>query len=259
MSPISSTDELDTLPPAMSLRALLIMLTAVAAGAFAAAVILPAWLPNLSQSLLGSEPKAYWYLSRASALVAFFLIWFSMASGLIITNKMARVWPGGPTAFDLHQYTSLLGLAFGLFHALILLGDNYINFTLAQVLVPFTSSGYKPVWVGLGQIGFYSLAIVGLSFYVRKRIGHRTWRLIHFFSFITFALALTHGIFSGTDSQEAWAAGFYWTSAASLLFLTVYRILISAFQPRKPHKQAARVTVEATTPHVTSGARPTAQ
>ena len=177
MSTQSSSPDLDQLPPAMPLHTLIIMLLAVALGAFAAAIVLPNWLPGLSQSLLGANPKRTG-ICRAPAR------WWRMAccgcrwrSGLIITNKLARVWPGGPIAFDLHQFASLMGLAFALFHALILMGDKYINYDLAQVLVPFNSIGYKPVWVGLGQIGFYLLAIVGLSFYVRKRLGNRTWRL----------------------------------------------------------------------------------
>jgi len=235
---MSTKEEIDALPPAMSLSMLIVMLLAVVVGAFAAAVVLPNWLPGLSQSLLGNEPKAYWYLSRASALVAYALVWLSLATGLIITNKLARLWPGGPIAFDLHQYTSLLGLAFGLFHALILIGDKYINYTLAQILVPFNSVGYKPVWVGLGQVGFYLLAIVSLSFYVRKRIGHRTWRLIHFISFLSLVLALAHGILSGTDTALDWVRGFYFASGASLLFLTIYRIVISVASP----KRTARIT-----------------
>jgi predicted ferric reductase len=232
-----SSPDLDNLPPAMPLHTLILMLLAVVLGAFAAAIVLPNWLPGLSQSLLGSEPKAYWYLSRASAMVAYGLLWLSMATGLIITNKLARLWPGGPIAFDLHQFTSLMGLAFALFHALILMGDKYINYDLAQVLVPFNSTGYKPVWVGLGQIGFYLLAIVGLSFYVRKRLGNRSWRLIHYFSFFMFALALLHGIFAGTDSTVVAIQIFYWITGASLLFLLVYRILVTKFAAKK----AARV------------------
>jgi predicted ferric reductase len=239
MSSQSSSPDLDNLPPAMPLHTLIIMLLAVALGAFAAAIVLPNWLPGLSQSLLGSEPKAYWYLSRASAMVAYGLLWMSMAFGLIITNKMARIWPGGPIAFDLHQFASLIGLAFAFFHALILMGDKYINYDLAQVLVPFNSSGYKPVWVGLGQIGFYLLAIVGLSFYVRKRLGNRSWRLIHYLSFLTFALALLHGIFAGTDSAVMAIQLFYWITGAALLFLLVYRILVTKFAAKKAARAVA--------------------
>jgi predicted ferric reductase len=239
MSPQSSAPDLDNLPPAMPLHTLIIMLLAVALGALAAAIVLPNWLPGLSQSLLGDEPKAYWYLSRASATVAYGLLWLSMASGLIITNKLARLWPGGPIAFDLHQFASLMGLAFALFHALILMGDKYINYNLAQVLVPFNSTGYKPVWVGLGQIGFYLLALVGLSFYVRKRLGNRTWRLIHYLSFLMFALALLHGIFAGTDTTVLAIRAFYWVTGVSLLFLFVYRVLVTKFAAKKPARTAS--------------------
>ena len=238
MAPQSSAPDLDNLPPAMPLPTLIIMLVAVGLGAFAASIVLPNWLPGLSQSLLGSEPKAYWYLSRASATVAYGLLWLSMALGLIITNKLARVWPGGPIAFDLHQFASLMGLAFALFHALILMGDKYINYDLAQVLVPFNSTGYKPVWVGLGQIGFYLLAIVSLSFYMRKRLGNRTWRLVHYLSFLMFALALLHGIFSGTDTTVPAIRAFYWVTGVSLLFLFVYRVLVMKFVAKKQLRAA---------------------
>lgn len=215
------------MPPAMAFQTFLGIILAAVLGAFAAIAALPAWLPGLSASLLGAEPKAYWYLSRSSAFVAYILLWLSMVFGLLMTNKLARVWPGGPTAFDLHQHASLLGLAFALFHALILLGDRYVQATLFQVLVPFQYAGYEPLWVGLGQAGFYGLAIVGLSFYVKDRIGRRAWRLIHFLSFVVFALALLHGIWSGSDSQSDLARAIYWTSGGSVLFLTIYRLLIT--------------------------------
>ena len=225
----------------MPLYALLLMLLAIAAGVFAAVVALPSWLPGLSASLLGPEPKAYWYLSRSSAIVAYLLLWVSMATGLAISNRMARIWPGGPVAFDLHQHASLLGLGFALFHALILIGDRYIDYTLGQVLIPFASTGYRPLWVGLGQIGWYVMAIVSLTFYVRRRIGHRLWRLIHFMSYVMFALALIHGLLSGSDSGAAWARGMYWASAASLLFLTAYRILCVYIDRKVAPKKTARL------------------
>src|SRR5437762_8955889 len=64
------------------------------AGAALALITIPAWLPVLGASLVGADAKVFWYLSRASAFTAFVLLWVSMATGLIISNKMARVWPG---------------------------------------------------------------------------------------------------------------------------------------------------------------------
>lgn len=227
-------DELNDMP-VMAFHALLPLLVAAVVGAFAAVVVLPAWLPGLSASLLGPEPKAYWYLSRASALVAYILLWMSMVLGLLITNKMARIWPGGPPALDLHQHTGLLGLAFSLFHGLILTGDRYIGYTLPQVFVPFSNPGYRPLWVGLGQVGFYLLAVVVLSVYLRRLMGNRTWRLVHYLSFAVFLLALAHGLLSGTDTGDPWMQGMYWTTGGSLLFLVNYRLLMAVFKrPRVP-------------------------
>ncbi len=142
----------DDVTPTLEPVELLMLLLAIAGGTFAAAVVLPAWLPGLTQSLLGSQPKAYWYLARASGFVAYLVIWLSVALGLIISNKMARLWNGGPTAVDLHQFTTWLAVGLTVFHALILLGDNYIKSTPEQVLTPFGYVNYKPEWVGVGQI-----------------------------------------------------------------------------------------------------------
>src|SRR5919201_105389 len=168
----------------------LIAAMAAIAGAAAALVVIPTWLPVLGTSVTGVEPKVYWYLSRASAFTAFVLLWVSMASGLIISNKMARIWPGAFTTFDLHQFTSLLGLGFAVFHVLVLLGEHYVGLSLFQLLVPFASTPYRPLWVALGQIAIYMLVPVTFTFYVRRQIGHRLWRLTHFLSYPVFALAL---------------------------------------------------------------------
>ncbi|NNJ12334.1 hypothetical protein EKD04_018570 [Chloroflexales bacterium ZM16-3] len=183
-------------------------------------------LVALGAALLGQHSA--WYLSRASAFASYVLLWWSMILGLSITSKAARAWPGGPAAADLHEHASLLGLGFGVLHAVVLLGDQYIGYSLTQILVPFSGS-YQPFWVGLGQVGIYLMALVTLSFYVRKQIGAKTWRAIHFMSFLVFALALGHGIFSGSDSGTVWAFWMYIGTGASVLFMTLYRILL-----RKP-------------------------
>src|SRR5574337_857487 len=181
----------------INIQSFLILLVASAIGLLLAVLILPIWLPNLNFSLVGDAPKAYWYLSRATAFASLSLLWISMALGIGISNKMARWWPGAPAAFAIHEYVSLLGLTFALFHALILLGDHYIDFTVAQILTPFAAVGYRPFWVGIGQIGFYVWLIVTLSFYIRSMIGQKTWRFIHYSSFAMYMLGLLHGLFSG--------------------------------------------------------------
>ena len=220
-----STPDIDHLTPALALESALLLLAGAALGALLAAVVAPRWLPDLAASLIGPSPKAYWYLSRASGFVAYLLLWLSVALGLLITGKHSRLWPGGPTTVDLHQFSGLLGLAFAVFHALILLGDRYIGYTPLQLLVPFAGRDYRPLAVGLGQLALYLGLLVGLSFYARRHIGFRVWRLLHFGSFAVYALSTVHGLTAGTDAASPAIVGLYSATALITFFLTVFRIL----------------------------------
>jgi predicted ferric reductase len=222
-----SKNEEQTQESSMNSQAGVAVLIAAAIGVTAAVLVLPNWLPGLAGSMTGTSPKVFWYLSRSTALVSMGILWASMMLGVGITNKMARLWPGAPAAFALHEYLSLLGLGFAAFHGLILLGDHYANFSLSQILVPFTTSNFHPFWVGLGQLGFYTWALVTASFYIRKYIGQGTWRMLHYVSFFTYMAAMFHGISSGTDTSLTWVQGFYWLTGASLLFLFIARVINS--------------------------------
>lgn len=225
MSPTPAPQENEFNESSINIQFFIMVMLAMIVGALLAVLLLPRWLPNMATSLTGSDPKAFWYLSRGTAFVSLSILWLSMALGLGITNKMARLWPGAPAAFAIHEYVSLLGLAFAAFHALVLLGDHYINFTLAQIFMPFATQGYKPLWVGIGQIGFYVWVIVALSFYIRSAIGQKTWRVLHYLSFAMYLMGLIHGLFSGTDSSAHWAQWYYWISGGSVLFLFIYRMI----------------------------------
>ncbi len=243
----------------ITLDSFFLIFIAILTGLLLAILLLPIWLPNLATSLMGEAPKVYWYLSRATAFVALTIMWLSMALGIGITNKMARLWPGAPAAFAIHEYVSLLGMAFALFHALVLLGDHYMKFTLAQVFMPFATTSYRPTWVGIGQLGFYILLIVNVSFYVRSHIGPKTWRSIHYLSFLMYIMGLVHGLFSGTDSPTNWAQQYYWISGGSLLFLTAYRILntMTEKSKRRPQPRPVPQTGRAVQPQ--PAARPVLQ
>lgn len=210
---------------------LLIISLLLLAGAAFVALTNPGWVTALWTSMSGADPKMFWYLSRSSAIVAYVLLWISMASGLAITNKMLRVWPGGPTVAALHEYTSILGLVFAAFHGFILLWDGYSNYTLSQLLIPFATESYRPFWVGLGQLGFYIMLPVTFSFYIRRWIGYRAWRVIHYLSFAVFLMALAHGLMSGTESSIVWVRDMYWASGVSLVGLTIYRITLALARP----------------------------
>jgi DMSO/TMAO reductase YedYZ heme-binding membrane subunit len=81
--------------------------------------------------------------------------------------------------------------------------------------------------VGVGQLTLYTAAVVTATFYVRRQIGQRTWRIIHYFTFLVFIGSTVHGISSGSDSGTQWAFWIYLLTATATIFLTTYRIVIS--------------------------------
>jgi predicted ferric reductase len=225
---ISKRVELDSMEPTVPLGTALLIFFAVIVGTLLIVFTFDTWLPALGQSFAGSTPQAYWDLARSSGIVAYMLMWLSVAFGLLITNRMARIWPGGPTAFDIHQYSSLIGLAFALFHGLILLGDQYIKYTLPQIVIPFGSVNYQQFWVGLGQLAFYSLIPITFSFYVRQQISANVWRWIHYGSFISFAMITIHALLAGSDATNILVLGMYVVTGVSVFFLTMYRMISMA-------------------------------
>lgn len=201
----------------------LVVYGAGVAGLLLVILLRPQWLAGAWASLTSAQPKVFWYLSRSSAVVGFGLLWMSMVLGLTLSGRMTRIWPGGPTFNALHEHTSLLGLALGVFHAFILYWDPYIHYTLTQILTPFASVNYRPAWVALGQLSLYLLLPVTFTFYVRRWIGVKVWRWIHYLSFLVFFLVLAHGLFSGTDTGLLWLG--YWLAAVSVAGLFFYRVV----------------------------------
>ena len=186
---------------------------------------------------LGAPPsidsQIYWHMARAAGVTAYLLLWGSVAWGLMVTNKVLDGVVKPLVTFEAHQFLSILALAFGGFHAFILLGDRYIEFGVADLLIPFKSR-YEPVWVGLGILSFYLTAILTASFYVKKRIGHRAWRLLHYASFLGWVMVTFHGLMSGSDSRAPLMQAVYVITTSSVGFLTIYRILVTKINKARP-------------------------
>jgi predicted ferric reductase len=165
----------------------------------------------------------FWYLSRAAGLSAFVMLGVNVVLGLALSTPLFERFVKRWRIFDLHQFTGLSLVALLSLHVFALLGDAYIGFTVPQLLVPLLSP-YRSWQVALGILAFYLTLAVTFSFYVRSRIGQRTWRLIHYGSFAVFALGLLHGVLAGTDSGTWWARAIYALSAVVVGGLTWWRV-----------------------------------
>jgi methionine sulfoxide reductase heme-binding subunit len=101
---------------------------------------------------------------------------------------------------------------------------------LAGILVPF-AGGYRPFYTGLGIIAAYVAAIVGLSFYVRRRFGAQRWRKLHRFAPLVYVLGLVHTLGAGSDASTTWMRAIVLVSAWPVVSLLALRLLTPPKQP----------------------------
>lgn len=168
-----------------------------------------------------TSQQVTWYITRAAGIIAYLLLWLSTVWGLVIPSKIFGEVMAGDFIFDFHQFISLLSLGFLGLHIVVLTADKYMPYTLTQLLVPFLSP-YRPVWVGIGVIAFYLLLLVTVTFYLRRQISNKSFRIIHYTSLLAYLGAVAHSIFSGTDSSLPVMMVLYIGTFAVVLFLTVY-------------------------------------
>jgi len=177
------------------------------------------------QWLLVPDPTHLtWYLTRAAGFTAYLLLWLSTLWGVAIPTRILDGKLHGAFTFEFHQFISLLSIAFTALHVVVLLFDQYTPFSLAQVLIPFTSS-YRPLWTGLGIIGLYVMLLVTVTFYLRNRIGSKNFRSIHLLSYLAFFGTALHGLLAGSDTSLPAVRWLYAGSVLSVVFLTTYWLI----------------------------------
>ena len=167
-----------------------------------------------------------WVFERLFAFLAYFAMTGSVIYGLLLSTKILDAIAHRPITFTLHQDLASIGLGLAAVHGMLLGLDKTVPFSLAQIAIPVLAP-HAPLWVAAGQVAFYLMAIVVGSFYVRRQIGQRAWRTLHYVTFLAFLGATVHGIMAGTSTGTPWA---WWTYVGSLIvvtFLLVYRIALS--------------------------------
>jgi len=168
-----------------------------------------------------SDPT-FWLLARATGLTAYALLTTSVLAGLTVKSRPLGTRVKAAVVTDLHRFLSLLGLGVVALHGLVLTLDSTVRMPLAALLVPGLSP-YRPLATGIGVLAAELMAVIYVSFSLRRRIGVRNWRRLHYLTFGVFAAATIHGLAAGTDG---WAFGLYAGSVALVTGLTAWRILM---------------------------------
>lgn len=170
-----------------------------------------------------------WSIARAGGLTAYALLSVSVAIGLTLSlGWRSRIWPRFLTR-EVHQFTTLLALAFTAVHGLALWFDPFTRFGLAELLLPLASH-YRPIWMALGIVAGYLAGALFLTEYVRPLIGFAWWLRLHRLTFVAYALATAHGITTGSDTRTAWSFLLYASSVSVAVTLLLFR-LVEARRP----------------------------
>lgn len=171
-----------------------------------------------------------WEWTRASGLTSFVLLFLSIFAGLLHSSPiMRREWKS--SLYFFHQFTGWLGFLVIIFHAIILLYDQYVSYNWYEVFVPFMSDEHR-ILNGIGTLAFYGVFLILLSSDMMKKVGRSLWKKIHLFSLPAYLLALAHGIFIGTDRTSSLILLIYVGTSVLIIAAFLFKKMSVAFKRR---------------------------
>jgi len=144
-----------------------------------------------------------WFVSRGSGVVSLLLSTVVVCLGFLIVGRWSHPsWPRFLTV-EVHRRIALVSIVFVGLHIATAILDPFTKLGLVAAIVPLASS-YRPVAVAMGVVSLdLTLALIVTSL-LRERIGHRTWRAVHWLAYGAWPMAVAHSLTAGSDAFAAW-------------------------------------------------------
>src|SRR5437588_12160310 len=141
-----------------------------------------------------------WDVARAGGFTAYVLLTLAVVVGLALSTQLQSPsrWPRLINS-ELHNFLSLLRPIFMVVHVLAVWIDPFTRFGWNEIFIPFASH-YRPEWMALGIVALYLGIAIGISTWLRSRIGYTWWRRLHVLTLGIYVLFTIHGIDSGSDT-----------------------------------------------------------
>jgi sulfoxide reductase heme-binding subunit YedZ len=147
--------------------------------------------------------SALWYFSRGTGAAALILLTAALALGVAdVARWRSTRWPRF-VVDALHGTLALAALALVAVHVVTSVLDPFAPLRLADAVVPFAAR-YRPLWVGLGAVASDLLLVLAITSLLRRRIGPRAWRAVHWAAYACWPLAVAHGLGTGSDIRSHW-------------------------------------------------------
>lgn len=167
--------------------------------------------------------EALWALGRGTGVVALALFTVSVLLGVL--TRSGRPLLGVPrfSVTLVHRNVSILATAFIAIHLLSLLGDSYAQLRIVDFVLPFLGS-YKTVWLGFGTVAVDLLIAVMATGLLRRYVGLRVFRAVHWLTYLMWPVALVHSIGNGTDAGKPWFITFAVVCSAAVALAVGWRL-----------------------------------
>lgn len=177
-----------------------------------------------------------WNVLRAAGFGAYFVLFLSVALGLIGTTTLGGTRVTKQGSVGVHQFLATVGLVLLAIHLAGVALDAWIDFRTVDLFVPLLQDGFEPAATAVGIGAMYAMVVITVASWTRKRLPTRLWRATHLLAIPAFAMAMLHGIFAGTDTVRPAVFWTYLATGAIVFFL----VLVRAFTETRRHMVAPR-------------------
>ncbi|TXR55022.1 ferric reductase-like transmembrane domain-containing protein [Quadrisphaera setariae] len=167
---------------------------------------------------------AAWYLGRGTGVSALVLFTAVVVAGVLVRRGEAAPGLSRAAVAAVHRWLGLSALAFLVVHVATMLVDPYAQLQLVDVVVPFLGA-WNPFWLGLGTLTLDLVAALVVTSLLRHRLGHRTWRAVHWAAYLCWPSAVLHTLGTGTDAGTWWMTAVVVACTAAVGGAVVLRLL----------------------------------
>jgi methionine sulfoxide reductase heme-binding subunit len=146
---------------------------------------------------------AFWALGRGTGVVALVLFTLSLVLGIVARSGRPLPGLGRFGISDLHRTAALTGTGLVAAHVGSLLLDPYAQLKVVDLVFPFLAD-YRPLWLGLGTVALDLIGVITVVSLLRRRVGPKVFRTVHWATYALWPTALLHALGSGTDAASPW-------------------------------------------------------
>jgi len=191
--------------------------------------------------------ETLWFIIRASGIVAWLMLTASVLWGIVLATDLFPRRRRGAWLTSMHRWLAGLTAFFLAGHLVTLLGDRYMDFSAADILVPYASS-WRPTAIAAGVVALWLFVAVELTALAAKRLPGAWWRGIHILGYWVFWLTTIHAAFAGTDATRPVYMVSALAAIALVVFAASYRILTRDLPKRRRAPRPAEAASAATKP-----------